>query len=196
MRPWIVTSAVSHAVIGLIFGLASIAIFYGWATPVEAMVLYLIVMAALVAFTQARLVTRLGVSGRRWGLATALGIALGFVLPELLPSYSPSSEPRTLFHILPSALFFGLACGTAQWVLSHPRTDPRRWIPLSVAGWSLLLISVAAGAQIITRQCLLPVEGAAAWPLWAGLALASLCGALGGASYGALTAPALPAPRA
>ncbi len=196
MRAWIVTSAISHAGVGLLFGLASIAIFYGWATPVEAMALYLIAMAAFTATTQARAVRALGASGRLWGLATALGIVLGFVLPELLPSDGPSSDGGNLFGILPSAMFFGLVCGTAQWVLSRPRPDPRRWIPLSIVGWSLLLISIAAGAQIVTRQCLLPVEGAGAWPLWAGLALASLCGGLGGATYGALTAPALPLPRA
>jgi hypothetical protein len=199
MRRWLFYSTLSHGMSGLCLGTLFTAIFWGIATPSEAIALYAVAMSICVGTGQALALRGPSPGALRWGLVTVAAILAGLALPEWLgpdTQGQPSLSPRSLMEVALSAAFLGAVVGTVQWAFALSRPDPFQWIGLTTLGWVLTISCILAGSNLVARFCLLPADLATAWPLWLGLVLATGCGALGGAAYGALTAPALPRPAA
>lgn len=195
MRRWIIHSSTSHGLAGLCLGGLSVAIFYGVTTAPEAMALYALAMAICVGAGQGLALRGQALGALRWGLVTAATVLAGLALPEWLAPDTPNTTAlslRGMVEVALSAAFLGALVGATQWALALQRPDALRWIGLTTLGWILTFSCILAGANLVTRYCLLPVDGLPAWPLWLGLVVATGCGALGGAAYGALTATALP----
>ncbi|MEJ6389662.1 hypothetical protein [Gymnodinialimonas ulvae] len=195
MRRWFLFSTVSHGCAGLCLGVLGVAIFQGVTTAAEALALFAVAMAVCVGAGQAAALRGRSPGALRWGLVTTAAILAGLALPEWLGSDAPSPVApswRGMVEVALAAALLGLLVGAVQWAFALHRPDALRWIGLTVLGWTLSLSCSLAGVNLVTRLCLLPADGwQQPWPLWAGLAMATACGALGGAAYGALTAPAL-----
>lgn len=200
MQRWLYFSTLSHGLAGLCLGALGVAIFQGVLTASEAIALFAVAMAVCVGAGQAVALRGPYPGALRWGLVTTAAILAGLALPEWVSSDAPGAVAPTwrgMVEVALAAAFLGLVVGAVQWAFALHRPDAMRWVGLTALGWVLAISCILAGANLVTRLCLLPNDGLGqAWPLWAGLTTATACGALGGAAYGALTAPALRRPFA
>ena len=198
MLRWLYFSTLSHGIAGVCLGTLGVAIFQGLLTASEAMALFAVAMAVCVGAGQALALRGPTPGALRWGLVTCAAILGGLALPEWLGSDAPGAVApswRAMVEVALASAALGLLVGAVQWGFALHRPDALRWMGLTALGWMLAMSCILAGANLVTRLCLLPADGwQQAWPLWAGLATATACGALGGAAYGALTAPALRQP--
>ena len=110
MRRWLFYSTLSHGLCGLCVGALFTAIFWGVATPSEAIALYAVAMAICVGTGQALALRGPSPGALRWGLVTVAAVLAGLALPEWLGPETQgqaSVSPRSMVEVALSAAFLG-----------------------------------------------------------------------------------------
>lgn len=105
-------------------------------------------MGAGVGIMQARLIGRLGADGRRWSLASALGMAAPFLVGDVA-KLTPYTVPFSLALYI---VFGGILTGILQWPVLRPvgRRAPE-WIGVAAVGWTLASVVIPFNETYLPR---------------------------------------------
>ena len=140
-------------------------------------------MGAGVGLLQAPIITAIQGNGRRWFIASAIGIATPFVVSDTL-----RLTTITMRYSLPVLIVCGgFVVGLLQWRLLRTRgRNSAWWIMASVLGWA------SAGSMVLVNDRLLPrIPGIVGALLYIGVVLLGglLLGAIGGFTLSRIAGP-------
>jgi hypothetical protein len=102
-------------------------------------------MGAGVGYTQGRTLGQLGVAGKQWMWASAVGLGIPFIISDIIYAFWRAFS-FSLAVLLANVVLAGLLVGLLQYRLLSSKSDKAIWwIPTCIAGWTL----VAAGIGVV-----------------------------------------------